>query len=397
MAHYECVVVGGGLIGATAALGLAQQGQSVALLEAQTPLRFVPDMLPPDSRISALGSSSVALLERLGVWGVITALRCTPYRQLEVWEQGSPAILSFSSESLQLPNLGYMVENRVLQYGLWQRLMEENTLTVYTPVMLQQLIRVKVGWQLRLSDGRQLTASLVIGADGKHSVVRQQAGIGMGGWQYRQQCLLITVQTEQPQQESTWQCFYPSGPRAFLPLTGHWASLAWYDTPAQIRDLQALSLPQLSHTIQQAYPKRLGSVVATGAQAFRLERQHAARYILPGLVLVGDAAHTIHPLAGQGANLGFRDVAVLLHVLDPLRSLEETIPLESSLKRYQQRRYSDNRLMQSAMDLIYQSFSTQRVPLPWIRQLALRSVAQCPPLKQVLLRYALGLWSDKGG
>lgn len=391
MAHYECVVVGGGLIGATAALGLAQQGRSVALLEAQRPLPFIPTT-PPDSRVSALGSRSVALLERLGVWSAMVALRCAPYRQLAVWEQGDPSVLSFSSESLQQPHLGYMVENRVLQYELWQQLSLDQHLTRYTPVTLQQLIRAKAGWQLRLSDGRQLTTSLVIGADGKDSAVRQQAGIGLAGWQYRQQCLLITVQTEQPQQAITWQCFYPSGPRAFLPLAGHWASLAWYDTPARIRDLQALSLPQLTQAIHQAYPERLGAVAATAAQAFRLERQHAARYTLPGLVLVGDAAHTIHPLAGQGANLGFRDVAALLRVLAPLCSLDEAISLEVPLQHYQRLRRTDNRLMQSAMDLIYQSFSTQRAPLPWIRQLALRSVVRWPSLKQGLLNYALGVW-----
>lgn len=396
MVYYECVVVGGGLIGATAALGLAQQGRSVALLEAMTPLPFTPAATPPDSRVSALGSRSVALLERLGVWSARSALRCAPYRHLAVWEQGASSILSFSSESLQQPYLGYMVENRVLQYELWQQLMTHQPLTLYTPVTLQQLIRAQEGWKLRLSDGRQLTTSLVIGADGKHSAVRQQAGIGMSGWQYRQQCLLITVQTEQPQQAITWQCFYPSGPRAFLPLTDHWASLVWYDAPARIRDLQALSLPQLTAAIHQAYPERLGAITATAAQAFRLERQHAARYYLPGLVLIGDAAHTIHPLAGQGANLGFRDVAALLSVLAPLSSLEEASHLEVPLKHYQQQRYEDNRLMQSAMDLIYQSFSTQRAPLPWIRQLALRSVSRCTWLKRGLLHYALGL-SPEGG
>jgi 2-octaprenyl-3-methyl-6-methoxy-1,4-benzoquinol hydroxylase len=290
-----------------------------------------------------------------------------------------------------------MVENRLLQHRLWQQLDTDQNLTLYTPVTLQQLIRSKVGWQLRLSDGRQLTTSLVIGADGRDSAVRRQSGIGMSGWQYQQQCLLITVQTEQPQQAITWQCFYPSGPRAFLPLTGHWASLAWYDSPAQIRYLKALPLPQLTQAIHQAYPERLGGVAAMAAQVFRLERQHAVRYTLPGLVLIGDAAHTIHPLAGQGANLGFRDVAALLSVLSPLSALDQESSLEAPLQYYQQLRQHDNRLMQSAMDLIYQSFSTQRAPLPWIRKRVLSSVAQWPLLKQAALNYALGVLPEKGG
>ena len=387
--RYDAVVVGGGMVGAAAALGLAQAGWSVALLEHQAPQAFEAQS-PPDLRISAIGCTSVGLLKQLGAWQAVLAMRCAPYRRLETWEWESSRV-AFDAASLGLPELGFMVENRILQLALWQRLEQCPNLALCCPARLQSLQRVGEHWQLTLDGAETLEARLVVGADGAQSQVRNLAGIGTNGWQYRQSCMLITVETGEPQQDVTWQRFFPSGPRAFLPLYDRWASLVWYDSPQRIRQLQAMPPAQLEREIAEAFPARLGRVKVHAAGSFPLARRHAQRYVLPGLALVGDAAHTINPLAGQGVNLGYRDVDALLNLLSEAREQGEDWSSESVLMRYQRRRRTDNLLMQSGMDLFYTAFSNNLAPLSVARNLALMAAQRSGKLKEHALKYALGL------
>ncbi len=203
--------------------------------------------------------------------------------------------------------------------------------------------------------------------------------------------MLITVDTGAPQQDVTWQRFFPSGPRAFLPLYDSWASLVWYDSPQRIRQLQAMPPAQLEREIAAAFPARLGPVKVHAAGSFPLTRRHAQRYVLPGLALLGDAAHTINPLAGQGVNLGYRDVDALLNVLSEARDQGEDWSSEAVLLRYQRRRRTDNLLMQSGMDLFYTAFSNNLAPLNVARNLALMAAQRAGKLKEHALKYALGL------
>lgn len=385
----DAVVVGGGMVGAAAALGLAQAGLSVALLEHQAPEAFDAQS-PPDLRISAIGCASVGLLKQLGAWQAVEKMRLAPYRRLETWEWESSRV-AFDAASLGLPELGFMVENRILQLALWQQLTQCENLTLHCPAKLQAMQRAEDHWQLTLSSSETLQARLVIGADGAHSQVRKLAAIGTSGWQYRQSCMLIGVATGAPQQDVTWQQFFPSGPRAFLPLYDQWASLVWYDSPQRIRQLQALPLAQLEREIAAAFPVRLGAVKAQAAGSFPLVRRHAQRYVQPGLVLLGDAAHTINPLAGQGVNLGYRDVDALLEVISSARELGEDWASEAVLMRYQRRRRTDNLLMQSGMDLFYAAFSNNLAPLGVARNLALMAAQRAGKLKEHALKYALGL------
>ncbi|HFK7186146.1 TPA: 3-demethoxyubiquinol 3-hydroxylase [Serratia odorifera] len=385
----DVVVVGGGMVGAAAALGLALAGFDVALLEHQPPQAFEPHS-PPDLRISAIGCTSVGLLKQLGAWPAVEQMRSAPYRRLETWEWQS-ARVAFDAAALGLPELGFMVENRILQLALWQQLSHCNNLTLHCPARLQHLQRDAEGWLVTLDSGEVLATRLVIGADGAHSQVRQRAAIGTSGWQYRQSCMLITIQTGAAQQDVTWQQFFPSGPRAFLPLYEDWASLVWYDSPQRIRQLQAMPMAQLQREIVDAFPARLGAVSAHAAGAFPLVRRHAQRYVLPGLALIGDAAHTINPLAGQGVNLGYRDVDALLAVLSAAREQGDDWASEAVLLRYQRQRRTDNLLMQSGMDLFYTAFSNNLAPLSVARNLALMAAERAGVLKQKALKYALGL------
>lgn len=389
--YYDVVVVGAGMTGTAAALGFAQEGMRVALLEKTKPAAFDIKSIP-DVRISAISRSSVDLLKQLGAWQHVEAMRCVPYRQLETWEeQGSNVV--FDAQDLGLPELGFMVENRVLQLALWRECEKYPNLERICPAQLTHLYQSNDhhDWHISLDDGRDIHAKLVVGADGANSQVRKLAGIGSRGWQYRQSCMLITIQTAEPQQDKTWQQFFPSGPRAFLPLYDNWASLVWYDSPAKIRRLQSMSMVQLTSAITEAFPERLGKVTAFASGAFPLTRHHANRYVVEGLALVGDAAHTINPLAGQGVNLGYRDVETLLKVVTQAREYLEPWHSLEILKRYQRRRLPDNLVMQAGMDIFYMAFSENLPGLKMMRNLGLMAAQRAGEAKKIALKYALGL------
>ncbi|WP_272520030.1 MULTISPECIES: 3-demethoxyubiquinol 3-hydroxylase [unclassified Providencia] len=388
---YDVVVVGAGMTGAAAALGFAQEGMRVALLEKAQPAAFDPQSAP-DVRISAISRASVELLEQLGAWQHVKSMRSAPYRQLETWEEPESNVV-FDAQSLGLPELGFMVENRVLQLALWQECEKYNNLDLVCPARLINLYQPKSQeeWILALDDGRALQAKLVIGADGANSQVRKMAGIGSRGWQYRQSCMLISIQTQQSQQDKTWQQFFPSGPRAFLPLYDNWASLVWYDSPAKIRRLQGMSMEQLTGAISEAFPERLGPVTAIASGAFPLTRHHARRYVIDGLALIGDAAHTINPLAGQGVNLGYRDVDALLKEVIYAREYIQPWHSLDVLKRYQRRRLPDNLIMQAGMDVFYMAFSEKLPGLKIVRNLGLMAAQRAGEAKKLALKYALGL------
>lgn len=383
--HTDVAVIGGGMVGGALALGLAQNGFSVVVLDKAPPPAFDPTA-QPDVRISAISAASVQLLRSLGVWDAVLAMRAHPWRRLETWEWQTAHVV-FDAAELKLPNLGYMVENNVLQLALWQALEAHPQVTLLHGSALKEIH----GQHLHLADDTEIVARLVVGADGAQSQVRQLAGIGVHGWQYPQSCMLITVKSENEPGDSTWQQFTPTGPRAFLPLYDNWASLVWYDTPARIRQLQSLSMTQLQREISAHFPERLGNVTPVAAGAFPLTRRHALQYVQPGLALVGDAAHTIHPLAGQGVNLGYRDVDALLDVLANARSVGEDWASLPVLERYQSRRRVDNLLMQSGMDLFYAGFSNDLGPLRILRNVGLMAAQRAGVLKRQALKYALGL------
>lgn len=386
MEQFDIVIIGGGMVGAAAAIGFAKQGKSVAVVEGYAPSDYDVNQAM-DLRVSAISQTSVNLLQSLGAWADIEAMRVCSYRRLETWEHPE-CRTRFHSDALDMKQLGFIVENRLIQLGLWKQFEQYSNLSLYCPSRLKSIEFSGDYNIVELDDGQKLQASWVVGADGANSQVRQQSGIGITAWDYRQHCMLINIATESGQQDITWQWFTPTGPRSFLPLTGSKGSLVWYDSPERIKQLNQMSQEQLHDEIQTHFPAELGEFSVEQWGHFPLTRRHAQKYFSRRCVLLGDAAHTINPLAGQGVNLGFKDVSALL---DVVADKGREWALEASLVEYQHIRRKDNLLMQTGMDFFYTTFSNELLPLKLMRNAALKLAESSGPLKHQVLKYAMGL------
>ncbi|MGO5000214.1 FAD-dependent monooxygenase [Oceanisphaera sp. W20_SRM_FM3] len=391
MQQQECdiAIIGGGMVGALAAALLAPTGLSIRLIEAKRPTEFNPEQ-PQDLRVSAISATSVALLEKAGAWQRILDMRAWPYQRLEAYEwQGFHT--EFSAASVNCDYLGYMVENRLIQLGLWQALAQYPNVTLDCPNGLEALHQTESGAFLTLAHGQQLNASLVLACDGAESFTRQLAGIGISAWDYGQRCMLISIEADQLESDMTWQQFTPSGPRAFLPLGKEQGCLVWYDQKQRIQALAKLDNETLAEQVMANFPPRLGNFKVLSKGSFALRRRHANQYVKGRVVLLGDAAHTINPLAGQGVNLGFKDVAAIVDLVSQGAEAQLDIGSVERLARYQRRRRPDNLLMQTTMDVCYHAFSNDILPLKILRNLSLRAAQHSGPLKTRVMKYAMGL------
>ncbi|TNH75150.1 2-octaprenyl-3-methyl-6-methoxy-1,4-benzoquinol hydroxylase [Aeromonas hydrophila] len=386
MEQCDIAIVGAGMVGAATACLLAAQGLSVRVIETRLPEQYAPEQ-PLDLRVSAISQASVALLEQAGAWPHLQQMRLCPYRRLETWELDGFAT-RFNAADLGLPQLGYIIENRLVQLALLRRMEDFPNIQTHTPAAVTSLRQSADEAMLTLDDGSELAARWVLACDGAESHTRKLAGIGVSRFEYRQHCMLINIDTDFEQEDITWQQFTPSGPRAFLPLPGRHGSLVWYDSPARIRALAAMSNEGLAAEVRGHFPSRLGGFAVTAKGSFPLVRRHANDYHAGRVVLLGDAAHTINPLAGQGVNLGFKDVACWRDLLQGAGADWHQLALAG---RYERRRRPDNLLMQSGMDLFYGVFSNEIGPLKLARNLALNLADKAGPLKEMALRYALGL------
>jgi 2-octaprenyl-3-methyl-6-methoxy-1,4-benzoquinol hydroxylase len=397
MEHFDCVVVGGGMVGAASALTLAQLGLQVALVEKFPPEDFSTEQAL-DLRVSAISLASQNLLTQVGAWQQIINWRICPYKRLGVWEHES-AYTEFNADDIEQTHLGHIVENRLIQLALWQQITALSNIRTFCPESLISLEQNNNKARLTLTNSI-LTANLVIGADGAQSKVREMSAIGMTGWDYQQSAMLINVETAIHQQDITWQRFSPTGPVAFLPLPGKselggYASLVWYHQRDEVTRLASLSNSQLQQEIQKSFPKNLGNIKVLGKGNFSLTRRHANAYQNKQVLLLGDAAHTINPMAGQGVNLGFKDVIALHHVIATAIGNGEVWHDESVLARYEQARRKENLLMMSTMDALYAGFSHPSPLIKIARNLALLAVNKVPflnsTIKNKALAYACGL------
>jgi 2-octaprenyl-3-methyl-6-methoxy-1,4-benzoquinol hydroxylase len=308
---------------------------------------------------------------------------------------------TFDAADLGRGHLGHIVENRVTQRALWEQAENNDRITLLTDIEINAVDNTAEAATLTLADGRTLTAEILVGADGAQSQIRQLAGIGITRDQYAQQAMVISVEYAGAPQDITWQAFHPSGPRAFLPLHSagsegdteySWGSLVWYDTPARLSELKALPEAELISEIQRAFPEDLPPLVkVAGRASFPLARQHAKSYVANRVVLVGDAAHTINPLAGQGVNLGFQDAEALQETLVEARRAGQPLANATGLAHYQAVRKPANLRMMLAMDLFYHAFSNQTPPLHLARNIGLALANTLPFAKQQVTRYAMGI------
>ncbi len=403
----DIVVVGAGMVGTALATGLGQSGFRVALVD-QAPAPALDDSPEPDLRVSALSAGSEAYLRRLGAWRDIERQRLTPYRRLAVWDQTptplaglghTPPRTTFSAAELGTSHLGHIVENRVTQYALWQTAAGQDSVTLVPEDGIHSISDSGTDAEVTLNSGQRLHCQLVVGADGANSRVRELAGIGVSRDQYHQQALVASVRYAGPVQDITWQAFHPSGPRAFLPLHGDgpesWASLVWYDSPATLAELKALSEDEFLARVRQAFPADLPPLTrVAGRASFPIARQHASRYVSGRVVLVGDAAHTINPLAGQGVNLGFQDAECLQELLREARRAGQDLAAAKWLTAYEHQRRPANRRMMLAMDAFYYLFSNRLPPLHLARNLGLGLAQRLPFARNQVARYAMGLATE---
>jgi len=395
----DLIIVGAGMVGSALALALQEQGLDVLLVDGG-PLSVKP--FEPhaafEPRVSALSVASQRILDRLGVWDGIAARRACPYGEMQVWDGSGTGQIHFSAGSVHAESLGHIVENRVVQDALLERL-HDSPIGLLPGARLEQLRRSGDGWLLSLSDGRELRAPLIIAADGANSAVRRLAGCATREWDYLHHAIVTSVRCSKPHQSTAWQRFTDDGPLAFLPLAGpageHWCSIVWSVTPPEAERLMALDEAAFRRALGFAFEHRLGEVLhADERLCIPLRQRHAKRYVEEGLALIGDAAHSIHPLAGQGVNLGFLDVAVLTEVLLHAAQRGERLSDVKVLSRYERRRMPHNLAMMAAMEGFERLFQADPLPVRWLRNSGLNWVDALPEAKALFVRQALGLSGD---
>ncbi|MGA7978662.1 MAG: UbiH/UbiF/VisC/COQ6 family ubiquinone biosynthesis hydroxylase [Chromatiaceae bacterium] len=388
---FDLTVVGGGMVGAALACACAGKGWRIAVIEPREPERSWP-VGEVDLRVSALNRASQRILARLGVWGRILELGACPYREMHVWDAVGRGSIHFDSADLGEPDLGHIVENRVIQLALWERLEQSADVTLLCPAAVGELVLGPEAALLHLRDDRRVSTALLVGADGRDSLVRDRAGIAVRGWAYDQQAIVANVGVEHWHQETAWQRFLPTGPLAFLPLLDGRCAVVWSAAGSRAQELLRLDEAGFRVALEEAFEHRLGAIRAVGPRAsFPLRLQHAEHYVLPRLALVGDAAHAVHPLAGQGVNLGLMDAAELTAALEAARVRERDLGGLWALRRYERARRGENTLMLAAMDGIKRLFSNRILPVAAARSAGLAFVDRMAPAKHLFMRQALGL------
>lgn len=414
--EFDVVIVGGGMVGASLACALADSGLRLAVLDSQpfaaqdaapANLFTSPSAEPAfDPRVSAITPASQQFFNEIGVWDAIAARRLSPYTDMHIWDGDGTGSIHFSAADIHADLLGHIIENSVIVAALQQRLCGSNNISLLTPVTLTGLTPPSSGSseaqvQIELADGRCLRTRLLVAADGANSTVRELAGFQTREWDYQHHAIVTTVRTTLPHHQTAIQRFMDAGVLAFLPLRANpvssldgqrYCSIVWSVLPEIAQELMALDDSTFARELQAAIENRLGTIESVDKRySFPLRQRHAHSYVQQGIALIGDAAHTIHPLAGQGVNLGLQDASVLAaEILLALNKGRDFADVRT-LRRYQRRRIGHNLGMMWMMEGFKRLFAEQPLAVRWLRNAGMAGLDRTVLLKNHIMRSAMGI------
>ena len=404
MVSTDIVIVGGGCVGLTLALALAQQGIPVAVIDSQPEVQPLADQ--PELRVSALSAGSQAIFIRLGVWQDMIDTRATPYNSMHVWEKDSFGAITFDASQLNYPvlghspALGHIVENKVIRNALVKKLMQYPE--VATLLFDQTVKQLNVGERevlVSLSDAQPVIGQLLVAADGANSFVRQQMNMPITFWDYEHTAIVATIKTELSHQNCASQCFLPTGPLAFLPLGDdhqqNLCSIVWSTSPEHAETLMAADDETFNKYLTTAFDNRLGLCqVVSHRMSVPLKMRYAKQWVKHRVALIGDAAHTIHPLAGLGMNLGLLDAATLAQTLMALKSAQKDVGQVANLRGFERWRKAEAQTLIGAMEGLKRLFSGSNPLLKLIRSSGLTLADHVAPAKKEIIKQAMGLSGD---
>jgi len=387
--HFDVIINGGGMVGATLACLLAQSGKKVAVIEANKQKPFDKNS-NYDLRVSAISRASQNAFEKIGVWDAMLSMRALPYEVMDVWdgEGDGSAKVRFDAADIGQPDLGHIIENSVIQTAVSDVMSQSLNTTVYQPAKLSSFKVLDECIVAILDNTKQISADLIIGADGANSQVRKIANIDVDVDDYGQRGLVATVKTQHHHEYTAWQRFQSTGPLAFLPLPDGSCSIVWTLPSDRVDYYLSLNKTDFKLALAEAFEHRLGKITKVSDRAaFPLRGSQAKPYVLPRIALVGDAAHTIHPLAGQGVNLGIKDAVELAQQLSSVTDCGSL----KALRRYERARRGDNVLTMRSMEAFRLLFGHDASVVKSARNIGMKLFNQTPTLKNQVIKKAMGL------